>query len=254
MNTRPPETQPQDIGTPKPAQNGQIFRPWVTYALIGVSVLIYALQALTQATQGVDLLELYGAKINEAIIAGEIWRLVTPIFLHVSIIHILFNMYFLYVIGPAMEHYYGATRYLLLYFLAGISGNVMSFYLSPNPSMGASTALFGLVAAQGVFIYRNRAFFGDRARGMLRNTLFLVVVNLLIGLTPGIDDWGHVGGLLGGLAFAWACGPLLKVNWLPGGGYHVEDQNLNPRMWVFGVVELVVLAGLVVLKIATAIN
>jgi rhomboid protease GluP len=252
MNTRPPETQPQDIGTPGTAAPAQLFRPWVTYILIAVSVVIYGFQLLSQSTQGVDVLELFGSKINEAIIAGEVWRLVTPIFLHVSIIHILFNMYFLYVIGPAMEHYYGAARYLLLYFLAGISGNVMSFYLSPNPSMGASTALFGLVAAQGVFIYRNRAFFGDRARGMLRNTLFLVAVNLLIGLTPGIDDWGHVGGLLGGLAFAWACGPLLKVNWLPGGGYNVEDQNLNPRMWVFGVVELVVLAGLVYLKIATA--
>ncbi len=251
MNSNPSDLPPQDIGTgsdSSPAQQVQVFRPWVTYGLIAVTVAVYGLQLLTQDAQGISLLEDWGAKINQAIIAGQVWRLVTPIFLHVSIIHILFNMYFLFVIGPAMEHYYGATRYLLLYFLAGISGNVMSFYLSSSNSEGASTALFGLVAAQGVFVYRNREIFGERARGMLRNTLFLVVVNLLIGLTPGIDDWGHVGGL----AFAWACGPLLKVNWLPGGGFQLQDLNVSGRTWLIGLVELVVLAGLVYLKIATA--
>jgi len=252
MSYPSPESQPQDIGTPPQAGRVQVFRPWVTYGLIGVTVMVYAMQFISQSSQGVDLLELFGAKINQAIIAGEVWRLFTPIFLHVSIVHILFNMYFLYAIGPAIEHYFGPARYLLLYFLAGISGNVMSFYLSSSPSEGASTALFGLVAAQGVFIYRNREFFGDRGRAMLRSTLMLAVVNLAIGLLPGIDDWGHMGGLLGGLAFAWACGPLLKVNWLPGGGYNVEDLNKNSRIWLIAAADLVILAGLVYLKITTA--
>ncbi len=249
MNIKPPENQPADIGTPPPAESSKVFKPWVTYSLIGISVVVFALQYLTNSITGVDLLALYGEKINQAIIAGELWRLVTPIFLHASVIHILFNMYFLFAIGPAMEHYYGRGRYLLLYFLSGISGNIMSFYLSANPSLGASTALFGLVAAEGIFIYRNREFFGNRARSMLTNTIMIVVVNLLLGLTPGIDNWGHMGGLLGGLAFAWTAGPLLVVKWLPAGGYRVDDQNLTSRVWIVGGVEAVVLAALAFLRI-----
>jgi rhomboid protease GluP len=249
MNSQPPENQPAGSGTPSPVETPGVFKPFVTYALIGISVVVFAFQYLTQAVTGVDLLALYGEKINQAIIAGELWRLVTPIFLHASVIHILFNMYFLFAIGPAMEHYYGRGRYLLLYFLSGVSGNIMSFYLSANPSLGASTALFGLVAAEGVFIYRNREFFGSRARSMLSNTIMIVVVNLLLGLTPGIDNWGHMGGLLGGLAFAWTAGPLLVVKWLPGGGYKVEDQNLTSRVWTVGGLEAVVLAGLAILRI-----
>lgn len=230
---------------PKPVD---AFKPWVTYTLLVVTFIAYGLQTLTQQPNGTDLLMLYGGKINEAILAGEWWRLVTPVFLHASVLHILFNMYFLFVIGPSLERFYGRTRYTLLYFLSAVAGNVASFYLSDGISVGASTALFGLVAANAVFLYRNRQFFGDRAGGLLRNTIMIVVVNLLIGLAPGIDNWGHVGGLLGGLAFSWAAGPLLMVDPVPGGGYQVADDNASQRFWVVAALETLVLLGLVLLR------
>jgi rhomboid protease GluP len=254
MSNQSPYIQPEAGGQPpdtnQPAR-GPGFTPWVTYILMGVTLLIFAGQYLTQSQLGIDLFAVYGMKINRAIISGELWRLVTPIFLHGSLTHIGFNMYALFILGPGLERTYGRSRYLMLYFLSGIAGNVVSFYFSPNNSLGASTSIFGLVAAQGVFIFRNREFFGKQARSLLGNLFLIVAVNLMLGLMPGIDNWGHMGGLLGGLAFAWTSGPLLAVNWLPGGGgYRMVDQNLSTQVWLNAFVVLAVLVGLVFLKIA----
>jgi len=249
MSVQSPFTQPEPGGqAAQPTR--QVFKPWVTYILMGFTALIFAGQYLTQSLMGVDIFAAYGAKINQAIIAGQLWRLVTPIFLHASLIHIGFNMYALFALGPSLERYYGRSRYLLLYFVSGIAGNVVSFYFSTYASLGASTSIFGLVAAEAVFVYRNRELFGKQARSMLGNLFLIVAVNLMLGLSPGIDNWGHIGGLLGGLAFSWASGPLLVVNWLPGGGgARREDQTLSPRMWLYAAVEVAVLVGLVFLKI-----
>ena len=244
----PSQTPDQAGGAGQPPHRPSGAMPWVTYTILTITVLIFLGQYLSESTQGIDLLATIGDKDNAAIMAGQYWRLVTPIFLHASILHIGFNMYFLFAIGPALERFYGRIRFLLLYFLSGIAGNVVSFYLSPYPSVGASTALFGIVAAQGVFIFRNREFFGKQARGILVNTLMIVGVNLVLGLSPGIDNWGHMGGLAGGLAFAWAAGPLLTVNWLPAGGYTVSDRSSTQLAWITGAVELVALVLLVLMR------
>ena len=248
-----PFNQPEPGGQPSAQPDrGPAFTPWVTYILLGVTILVYAGQFLTESLMGIDLFAVFGMKINQAIIAGELWRLVTPIFLHGSLTHIGFNMYALFVLGPGLERTYGRSRFLMLYFLSGIAGNVASFYFSPNNSLGASTAIFGLVAAEAVFVYRNREFFGKQARSLLGNLAFIVVVNLMLGFMPGIDNWGHMGGLVGGLAFAWTSGPLLIVDWLPGGGgYKMVDRNLSSRIWLYAGVELTVLVGLVILRMTT---
>ncbi len=97
---------------------------------------------LSENLLGTDILLLYGAKINELISQGQFWRLLTPMLLHGSMLHIVFNMYALYVIGPGLEVHYGHLRFLMLYLLAGFAGNVVSFTLTPSPP-GASTAIFG---------------------------------------------------------------------------------------------------------------
>lgn len=220
MNQPPVPVSPQE--SPEAVQPPQMVRvyfkskvkkPTVTYTLLGVTIFCYLLQMLSQAVlgQNVDLLYIYGGKINQFILQGQVWRLITPILLHGSILHIGFNMYALFSIGPDLEKYYGHGRFLLLYLLAGFAGNVLSFIFSPNPSLGASTAIFGLVAAEAVFIFRNRVLFGERARGMLINLVVIIGVNLVLGLNPGIDNFGHLGGLAGGVIFSWIAGPILKV-------------------------------------------
>lgn len=187
-------------------------RPYVTYSIIGVTVAVFALQVLGGLLQGqVDILTVLGAKINNAIRAGQWWRLITPVLLHASIPHIFFNMYSLWVFGRQLEGWYGHGRYLLLYALAGFAGNVLSFLLSSGYSVGASTAIFGLVGAEAVFLLQNRELLGRNFARAIGNIAIVVILNLAIGLTPGIDMWGHVGGLLGGALFAAFAGPVFEM-------------------------------------------
>ncbi len=205
----PDGARPPYYGAParQPAGNG----PIVVYTLLGVTILVYLAQVGTQFLLGYDLPAALGVKANELIVSGQFWRLITPMFLHGSILHLGFNMYALYVLGPGLERHYGHGRFLALYMLAGFAGNVFSFMFTIEPSLGSSTAIFGLLGAQGVFLYRNRDLFGNIAQRALMNIVMIAVINLVIGLQPGIDNWGHVGGLIGGALFAWYAGPLFRV-------------------------------------------
>jgi rhomboid protease GluP len=186
--------------------------PIVTYVLMGVCILVYLGQMAGQYILGFDLLAGLGAKVNEAILEGQLWRMVTPMFLHGSLMHIAFNMYALYNLGRGLERSYGHFRFLLLFLFGGVAGNLASFALTPSGSLGASTAIFGLLAAEGIFFYQNRRLLAGQASRAISQIISIALVNLFIGFTvPQIDNWGHIGGLLGGAAFAWIAGPLLQV-------------------------------------------
>ena len=230
----------------------QAAKPLVTYVLIGVTVFIYLLQVLSQAVaNGYDYPFILGGKINELILQGQVWRLLTPALLHGGMLHIAFNMYALYSLGSSMERYYGHKRYLLLYIIGAFCGNALSFLLSPKASIGASTAVFALVAAEGVFIYRNRALFGSRAKTMLTNLLVIVGVNLMIGLQPGIDNWGHLGGLIGGALFAWFAGPRLQVQ-ASYYGYELADLRSKSGLLTGTVLSTGLFLAVVLLKFLMA--
>jgi rhomboid protease GluP len=209
-NPTPYETPPPQIAPGGPVALRPVYRPYVTYTLIGICVLVYILQLGTSYLLSVDVPEALGVKDNALIMQGQVWRLITPTFLHGSIIHIGFNLYALFFIGPTLERFYGRGRFLALFLLSGFAGNVISFMFSPYRSLGSSTAIFGLVGAEGVLLYQNRAVFGNIARRALSQVVIIAVVNLIIGLSPGIDNWGHIGGLIGGTLFSWFGGPLLQ--------------------------------------------
>jgi rhomboid protease GluP len=230
-------TTPQ---TPFPGQRVPIntpqTRPVVTYILLGFTILVFILQQAGLYLTGFDIVANLGLKANDRILVGEVWRLITPMFLHGSLLHIGFNMYALLIFGPGLERFYGHGRFLLLYFLAGFAGNVVSFMFSAAPSLGSSTAIFGLLGAEGVFLYRNQQVFGGMARRALSNIIMIAIINLAIGLTPGIDNWGHMGGLIGGTIFAWLGGPVLKVE----GTYpmvEVVDERESRDVFVAAVVD-----------------
>lgn len=184
--------------------------PTVTYVIMGVTGLIYLLQMLSQTLYGQDYVAIAGMKINELIYAGQYYRLFTPMLLHGSALHIGFNMYALFVIGTRLERVIGHQRMIMLYLVGGFAGNVLSFLFQPNPSLGASTAVFAILAAEGVFVYQNRQYISN-AQGMLTNIVSVAAINLLLGMSGGIDNWGHLGGLLGGLLFTWIAGPKIGV-------------------------------------------
>jgi len=197
----------------------------ITLGIIALTVLVFLLQSFTSYVLGYDLPEYWFAKINEFILQGQLWRLVTPILLHGNVLHILMNMYALFIIGPVIERSYGWRRFLALYLLAGVFGNVLSFLFTAEPSLGASTSIFGLIAAQAIYVFRNRTFFGRAAQPMLINIAIIIFINLAIGLIPGIDYWGHVGGLIGGLIFAWLAGPVFEVIVSPFGTTLMEKKG-----------------------------
>ena len=247
MNEIPP-AQP-----PVPVINEKLSSPTVTYILIGLSIAIYLAQVGTNSMLGYDLPAALGMKINEAIMAGQWWRFITPMFLHGSLIHIGFNMYALVIIGSGLEKRFGHWRFLLVYILGSFGGNVFSFLLSPNPSLGASTSIFALLGAEMVFLFQNRELFGRGARRALQNVATVAVINLLIGLSPGIDNWGHLGGLMAGLIFTWFGGPKLRLE----GGYPylnvVDERSSQDQMLGAGLVILLFgfLAGMKILGIAS---
>ena len=220
--------------------------PKVTYAILGFTVVIYLLQLLSVAVYGyavyqIDWLEIYGARFNQAIRMGEVWRFITPVFLHGSPQHIFFNMYALLSIGTLLEKHFGHGRFALLYFLGAFSGNVFSFLLTGENgySVGASTAVFGLIAAEVVFFYQNRKLFGSHAKQAITNAGFIIAVNLFIGLTPGIDNWGHVGGLLGGAMFAWFSSPRWMVEGISPDLHLVDQREYREVVVGMGLVVIV---------------
>jgi rhomboid protease GluP len=224
---RPPSPPPRPSGLQSLFQ-----RHPTTFALIAFTVSIYTLQWITAAlfgsgvvcSQG-DVFCALGVKDNQAIRAGEIWRFITPIFIHVNLLHLFVNMYSLYALGPAMERFFGASRTLVLYFLTGIMGVAFSLAFSPQPSAGASGAIFGFLGAFGAFLYLHRAIFGRLGRLQLRQIVIVALINLALGLSPGIDNWGHFGGLLTGVGLAWFLGPRFELQQFNLLGRQVVDRQ-----------------------------
>lgn len=182
----------------------------VTYALIGLNVGAWLLLKFLALSQGVAYEELLmqGAKINQLIAHGEYWRLLTPIFLHANEIHLLVNCYSLYVLGQLVERIYGPRKFAIIYFGAGILGNILSMIFSSPYSygVGASGAIFGLLGAVLYFGIENpkvfKKYFGA-------NVIVTVIINGIIGATiPNIDSFAHLGGLIGGFLVSG----IVKVN------------------------------------------
>lgn len=245
---QPVQDQPRPKASPRRFIRIPERPPLVTYSLMAVSILMYLFQVLTGSFLGEDLPAALGVKANSLIVQGQYWRLLTPMLLHGSLIHLGFNMYALYILGRRLERYFNHFRFFGLYLISGFAGNILSFYLTPEPSLGSSTAIFGLLAAEGVFIYQHRSMFGDRFKGALRQIIQVAAINLIIGLTPGIDNWGHIGGLLGGAAFSWFAGPVFKIEGLSPDLKLVDQRSGSGILTVFLVLGIIlsVLVGVLI--------
>lgn len=186
-------------------------RPFLAYLLIAINVVIFLAGFISSEIE--FQLFVNGALFPPLIVfESQAYRLFTAMFLHGSIGHIFFNVYALYVIGGTVEPIFGRARFLLIYLLGGLSGSVLSLALGDffSPSVGASGAVFAIFAADAVHLYQHRRVYAN-VQGRLRHMLFLIGMNLFIGIVPGsnIDNWGHIGGVLGGLLLAWRIAPRM---------------------------------------------
>ena len=246
------EPSPSSAGQPQePARPPQGVRvampqsaPYVTYSIVAVTAFVFILQLGTQALLGGDLPAVLFIKNNDLIRAGQIWRLLTPALLHGSLLHIGFNMYALISFGTGLERHFGRGRFLLLYVLGAFAGNVLSFLFTDLPSLGASTAIFGLLAAEGVFLVQNRKLFAGQFRNAIGNIIFVAAINLfIIGSLPGIDNWGHIGGLLGGLIFTAFAGPVYEIEGIYP-AYHLVDKRSLQGVITGAAVVVLIFGGL----------
>ena len=178
-------------------------KPVVTYALIVLNIMVYLYMLLYD---GDGSLSYNLANNYMSLRSGKYYTLITSLFLHADIIHIAFNMYALYILGPQVEKYYGRFKFALIYFLSGILGNIFScVFMDSNVfSIGASGAIFGLLGSIAYFTYYYRA----TLQGLLRSQVVpIILLNLVIGLViPGIDVSAHLGGLIGGVLISMAIG------------------------------------------------
>jgi membrane associated rhomboid family serine protease len=192
-------------------------KPRVTYGLLGLILAAFLAETVLGGSTSTRTLVNLGAQVNLLVWDGEVWRLLTAMFLHIGVQHLLFNGWALYSLGRDVEMFYGSGRFTLLYFITGLFGGV-AYYLLGAPetgftvSAGASGAVFGIIGAELAFWLRNRELFGAFGRQRLLNLGILIAINLFFGFTaPGINNLAHLGGLVSGFLLALALAPHYGV-------------------------------------------
>lgn len=181
--------------------------------IVFVAMIVYGVLVFDDwdGTTNPLVLTTFGMKVNDLVASGQTWRLFTAMFLHIGVLHLLSNLYALHMLGPLVEGYYGHARFLAIYLVGGLTGSVASYAFSPASSAGASGAIFALIGATTVYFLRYRDNFGARGRAIVQNMFLIIAINLIFGLSVAfIDNWGHIGGLLGGALLAWALLPRYR--------------------------------------------
>lgn len=181
--------------------------PPVVLTIMLVNVAVFAWEIASGAFMDPKAIEA-GALVRAEVLAGEWWRVITATFLHGGVSHLFGNMIVLYIVGMACEHAFGPPRTALVYFGSAVAGSLLSLAASPGPSVGASGAVFGVLGAVVVMLYRNqdRFFVRDKRIGFVLAAW--AAWQLATGfLSPFVDNFAHLGGLLGGAVAAFVLTP-----------------------------------------------
>lgn len=185
----------------------------LTKILVAVNVVIWVFAFFWGDTLGIqtprfnntELVLFTGMKVNELVADGQWWRLISSQFVHLNFMHIAFNAYGLYVLGPIVERFYGWKRFLLLYLASGTVGALASYFFVPAFSGGASGAIYGLVGVLLVFGFKYRHQLPQRvSKALTTGMLPWVVFSLGIGFLDAIpmDNAAHLGGIFSGALLA----------------------------------------------------
>lgn len=193
-----------DINEKSEADNKEyerIFKPKrivITNILVVLNIIMFALTMTIPKLANMFILD------PIAVRNGEVYRLLTSTFMHASILHLVFNMYALSIIGKQVETFLGKPKFLLVYLFSGLTGSLLSCAITNSYSLGASGAIFGLMGSLLYFGYHYRLYLGSILLGQI---VPVIVINLVIGyITPSIDNAAHIGGLVGGLFISMALG------------------------------------------------
>jgi rhomboid protease GluP len=185
---------------------------FISVIILTINILLYVLMALIEVRSGAgadaflqsassSVLAGVGALYPGALANGEWWRLVTWNFLHIGLMHLLFNSLALYQIGPQVEEIFGSAKFIFIYLATGIAAGVASLFFVPSLTAGASGSLFGLIGLMAAYGYRQGGVFG---RALMRQMLTWAAFGFVFGLmVPGINNVAHAGGFISGGALGF---------------------------------------------------
>lgn len=220
MNREPSPSSAEPASEPAPQRvimRLPTMRPVVTYTLLAINILIFAYYTSLPELRQTQFLTDWG-KVNHLIREGEYYRLLTAMFLHLDLMHIFFNGWALLMLGRDVEGLYGSARFALIYLLGGLTGSLASLVFTDALSVGASGAIFAIFGADMVYFFLHRELHGQAGRQHLTQLIFLMVIIMVQGFVSaagigkfGIDNAGHVGGLVGGLVLAWFISPAYTI-------------------------------------------
>ena len=192
----------------------------ITPILVYLNIFVFVLMVIggvNPITPSVESLIQWGGNLRSLTLDGQLWRLLTSTFLHIGIFHLILNIYALLYIGDLVEKEIGRNRYLLIYLLTGIFASIASVSFNENVvSVGASGAIFGIYGLfLAMLVTKQVQIEKEYQKSLLNSVLIFVGYNLFFGFTRGgVDNAGHVGGLISGLLIGFMYSPLLK-NKLP---------------------------------------
>ena len=225
------DSEPQR-GIPLP---GADRKPFVTWTLLAANLIVWAATENAGGSQESQVLLDFGAMFGPLIADGEYWRLFTAMFLHVGLRHLLFNSFGLFIFGRIVERIYGHLPFAVIYVVAGLAGSVASYLLNPIAvGAGASGAILGVLGAVAAFFMARRDLLGEMGRQTLSGILVIAAIILFYGfVTPGIDNWAHIGGFVTGLAVGLALAPRYRAAVDPFGTglRHLVDHSSFARAW-----------------------
>ena len=203
----------------------------ITYSLIAINILGYLLSAFLSKSlidMDMEVLVNMGALYGPiTVLDGEWWRLLSAMFLHGGMTHLLMNMFSLYLIGRGVEQYFNTIGYLSIYLFSGLLGGLVSLYMHPaSVGVGASGAIFGIFGAMAGFFLAHREKIEAHTKAFMKEFAIIIGVNLVLGFSiPSVDVSAHIGGLVIGFI----------------GGYVVSK---NPKwVWVYSVAMILLMIG-----------
>src|SRR3989442_5721115 len=184
--------------------------PVGTATAFAVTSVVFILMTMAGGPANRDVLLAFGASCRPYFLGGEYWRAVMPMFLHLTHVHLLLNLYALCLFGPELERLYGCGPFALTYVSAGTGGSLGSMLMSRQIGAGASGAVLGICGALLVARYVRPSGLSEREYALFRRPLILTVaITLAFGwIVPGIDNWAHIFGLFAGAGVRW----LLRKN------------------------------------------
>lgn len=180
-------------------------KAWGAGLLISICLGVYLLQHLFPF-QFAFFIAPYLAPYAPDYASWQIWRLLSAAFLHANLLHLLCNLSCLYVLGQYLEGYLGGRRFLIIFVLGAVGGNILSVFLNPHPGIGASGGIYALLSA--AYFYQIRWGLGEAemARNFWQSGLAILGLGFLLSLMgyPYLDNWAHLGGAIAGAAWVWS--------------------------------------------------